>query len=593
MTMYLFVLISVLILQFSESKELVGPKQVTGFVSGSITIKCFYSTLTKANKYDRKFLCRETGRRNLCDTIISTNSYVMEKFENRISLVDNSEEGVMVIKLSGLQLSDQGTYRCGIGKSASGLTAVVNVFVTEDSTIRNEAELMYGQLRSSVTFLCKVDKQYSSSPKYFCKINKGECRTIINSTGYISNEYHGRIVLSNGEDPGSFTVKLIQLRKEDAGLYLCGVGNNAEGGDSNAFELHINEDTDIPQGSRVLTGNIGGSISALCPFNPKKNYTVKVWCKWDKQGCHPIIRSNGFVQENYEGRILIHDNPENGTMQVLMNQLSMEDKGWYWCMMTDGTTDQISFVQVNIEGGNHDQLAGQKEVVASTGKQVIIPCTYPCRYTSYQKYWCKWGNYGCNPMISQDNDEDGLSINCENREVVLTINTVKKTDEGWYWCGVTKFGRYGETLAVHLKVESEIEKGTPHDLSRNRNIDPGMDDNNPSSEEGKSSNVLAISLSVCAVVLLISAVFIVIRLKNKRNSELVSVGSYRSNISMTDLNNTSHIGKDNVGINEAHETDMGSSNYGSNTNKKGSGDDLDYSSFLIYHEASVNNADIQ
>ncbi|XP_031752678.1 polymeric immunoglobulin receptor [Xenopus tropicalis] len=591
MTMFLFGLISVLILQISESKELVGPKQVSGFVNGSITIKCFYSTLTKANKYDRKFLCRESGRLRKCETVISTSNYVLEKFKNRASLVDNSEKGLIIIKLSGLQPSDQGTYRCGIGNSASGLTAVINLAVTTDTTIQNEAELMYGQLRSSVTFLCKSGKQYSS-PKYFCKINKGECRNIINSAGSISSEYHGRIVLSSGEDQESFIVKLIQLRKEDSGLYLCGVGSNVEDEDSNVFELHINEDTDIPQGSRMLIGNIGGSISALCPYNPKKNYTVKVWCKWDKQGCHPLIRNNGFVQEKYEGRILIHDNPQNGTMQVLMNQLSAEDKGWYWCMMTDGTTDQISFVQVNIEEGNHEQLAGQIEVVASAGKQITIPCTYPCRYTSYQKYWCKWSNYGCNPKTSQDNDQDGLNINCENQEVVLTINAVEKTDEGWYWCGVKKFGRYGETLAVHLKVESEIQKGTDPDVFRNRNKN-FIDGDNISSEEGKSSNILAISLSVCAVVLLISAVFIVIRLKNRRNSELVSVGSFRTNISMTDLDNTPNTGKDNPCINEAEaqETDMGSSKHGPNNNKKGSRENLEYSSFLIYHEPSVNNSD--
>ncbi|KAG8450956.1 hypothetical protein GDO86_003295, partial [Hymenochirus boettgeri] len=467
-------LICILNLWVIESKQIVGPKQVTGIVGGSITIKCFYSTLTKANKGDRKFFCREVGRRRVCDTVISTNNYVMESFRNRVSLMDSSADGVITVVMSGLQRNDEGTYRCGIGNSVNSLNAVINV-----------------ALRGTVTFLCKFDIQYSSSRKYLCKLNKSGCSNIIDSTGYTANEHQGRILI-NMENPTYFTVKLIQLRKEDFGLYFCGVGNYGADGDPNVFDLRINEDTDIPHGTRVVTTYVGGSFSALCAYNPKKNYTLKLWCKLEDQACHPLIKTDGFVKEILEGRIVIHDNPKNGTMQVSMNQLTREDEGWYWCVMTDGTNDQISPIQVKLADEHSETLIGKKEVVASVGMQAKISCSYPCRYTSYQKYWCKWSNFGCDPVISKDNDVDSLSINCDKHDLELVFNAVAKKDEGWYWCVFAKSGQFGETLAVHLKVEDVIAKGTYINSKKMRteNVAPLINGDKLVTEDGDKANVL-------------------------------------------------------------------------------------------------------
>lgn len=35
----------------------------------------------------------------------------------------------------------------------------------------------------------------------------------------------------------------------------------------------------------------------------------------------------------------------------------------------------------------------------------------------------------------------------------MTLNPVKKEDEGWYWCGVKEGQVYGETTAIYVAVE--------------------------------------------------------------------------------------------------------------------------------------------
>ncbi|KAM8977207.1 polymeric immunoglobulin receptor-like [Pelodytes ibericus] len=575
--------------RINESSELVGPEQVTGLVDGSVIIKCFYSTLTKANKHARKFFCRVDGRRK-CTTIISTNNFVQDKFRDRVSLVDNKEDGFISVELSSLQLDDKGQYKCGIGLSNNGITAVVTLDVTKDSDIPEEVELIYGQLRSTVNYQCDFDEKFSRMKMYLCKLGKEGCTTVIDSTGNVAVDYQGRVILNTGNTVGSINVKLIQLRIEDAGLYACGFGNYGENGDFKRLDLRINEETDIPQGSRLLTTGINGSIAAKCNYDPTKHFTKKFWCKWKETSCKPLIQSDGFVQEEFEGRIVIHDNLTSGSMQVVMNQLTIIDEGWYWCVMTDGKHDYTSTVQVKITEGKSEGLTGNKKFYVPAGKPISIPCSYPCKYNSYEKYWCKWSNYGCDVVISQEENQNGLSVNCENRDLVLSIDAMDKTNEGWYWCGVKKSGRYAETLAVQLIVgeeETRSNSGDPND--RMIRVDSQENSISTSSERDTSNTILAVSLSVCAAVLLVLVILFTIKFMKRRNTELVSVGSYRTNISMTDLDNCSYIGKDNPAANDSLETSIGRNHEGPKTDKKASQEHLDYSSFLIHQDGSPNN----
>ncbi|XP_056413963.1 polymeric immunoglobulin receptor-like [Hyla sarda] len=563
------------------SDTIVCPKHVTGKVEGSVSITCAYSTVTKANKHTRKYFCKEGGWSSKCKTTItSTNGYVHPDYVDRVLIQEDTTEGIIVINLSDLRKSDEGTYICGLGTDMNRMKAVFTIAVTEDSVIPTEAKLVYGQLMGSVNFHCEFGDEHAAQRKYLCKIEKKGCKNIIDSSGAVDPAYLGRILLQKDKRPASFTVKIIQLRTEDSGMFSCGVGDYGVVGDFTELDLRINEETDIPQGSRLLSTRLGGSVSAQCKYNPKKNYTLKFWCRWEDSVCNPLIKTDGYVNGTYEGKLVIHDDPTNGTMQVLMNQISKEDEGWYWCVLTDGKHDQTSTIQIKISEGNLEGLTGGKSVSVKKGETVKIPCSYPCRLKPYEKYWCKVDNNNCKDLTSYTDDNDnGLSVSCETQQLILTIQSASLKDNGWYWCGVKKSGRYGETLAVKVTVE-EATGGRAIFLNKNWMF------TTPSIAENKPDILVPAILSVCAAVLIVSAVFFIVRLKRRKNSDLVSIGSYRTNISMTDLDNG--IGKDNPAVIDTQETDISHSKDGPKIKKKGSQEDLDYSSFLIHHNGSPN-----
>ncbi|XP_066456304.1 polymeric immunoglobulin receptor-like [Eleutherodactylus coqui] len=585
--------IACVLIQNVESELLVCPKHKTGQVDGEVSIECKYSTVTKANKYERKYCCLGGAWSRKCkQTIVSTTSYVHQDYRDRASIKDNRNEGSFVFTLRHLEKTDQHSYVCGLGTAQESFQAVIDLVIIEDSKIPTEANLMYGQLWGTVKLPCEFGEQHSKRKKYLCKVDKSGCTNVIDSSGNIDNKYTARTILQVDEKrPGSFTVQIIQLRIEDSGMYSCGVGDGEE--DTIDFDLRINEDqqningTHKIQGPRLLRTRLGGSVSALCYYDPKKNLTLKFWCKLDGSSCTPLINTDGFVMDGKEGKLLIRDDPTNGRMQVLMNQISKADEGWYWCVQTDGKHDQTSAVQIKISEDIPEGLTGAEVINVKKGEMAKLSCSYPCRFRSHEKSWCKWNNNNCKDVSSNvaENNQGGT---CSSQEVVLTIGSVSSEDDGWYWCAAKESGLYTATKAMWLKVNEQTR-----DAPNSNSIPRGGSGRSavgdlapPSVSENKHNTLVAAFVSVGAAVLVACAVFFIIRLKRKRNSDLVSVGSYRTNISMTDLDND--VGKENPAVIDTQETDISRSNDEAKIKKKGSQENLDYSSFLIYQTGSPN-----
>ncbi|XP_074833600.1 polymeric immunoglobulin receptor isoform X2 [Carettochelys insculpta] len=548
--------------KISSSSPIFGPRQVTGLVGGSVTVKCFYPR-TSVNRHDRKYLCKESARQ--CATIVSSTGYTGPDFTGRVNITDFPEQGIFTMQISKLELKDISFYKCGIGLNDRGLSFKVKLDVSKGPDVPEEAELYYIELGGSVSINCMFGAQYASERKYFCRMGKTGCVTVIDTYGNVDPAYKGRVLLSPQEIPGAFTIYMTQLRKEDSGLYLCGAGSYGERGETKEVDMHVYQETAASQGRHTINGVVGGSVSVECHYNPRMNYTLKYWCKWRQNGCAEIINNLGVMTSAYEGRIVMHDNSKNGTFTITMNQLTTDDAGYYWCM-TGGDVEKKSAKQLKIIDGQPG-LSGKKEINAVIGTPVILSCSYPCKYYSYQKYWCKWKNTGCNPLVSYEQNHT-VSCDEENRTFYLTFVQVQQADQGWYWCGVNHSGRYGETMAVFLRVNGVLRNEGYEDATFSNedpaNIDPQKRDQGSggsasvSSQEHETKVILSVLLPIAAVCLLLATVFIVVKFRLLKRSDLVSVGSYRTNISMSEFENSRGLGaNDNKGMKDAQETHLG------------------------------------
>ncbi|XP_060087263.1 polymeric immunoglobulin receptor-like [Heteronotia binoei] len=599
--------------KYFTSSPLLGPRQVTGLLYGSVTVKCFYQA-TKVNRHDRKYWCKESTRQ--CSTIISSNGYLSREYEGRATITDFPDYGLFTIEILGLRKSDMGTYKCGIGIN-NKLFFRVKLDVSEDSVIPEEAQLFYIKQQGAVTITCDFGNLYGTARKYLCRMTENQCSTVIDASGNVNPSYKGRVLLNHNEAPGSFNIFMTQLKRQDSGLYLCGAGWYGISGETKELNIHIYEEPLLSKGNAeqpLVKGVLDGSVSVECYYDPKGNVTLKYLCKWRKNGCTQLINNFGDVLDSYEGRIVMHDNPENGTFTVILNQLQETDAGYYWCM-TDGEQEKKSTTELKIIEGQPN-LKGLKEINIVAGSPLSLTCSYPCKYYSYNKYWCKWKNTACDPLSSYELNQTGLVVNCDKDSRILSLNFdhVAPSDQGWYWCGVKYEGRYGETMAVYLRIEGAFQgsEDAP-DAESNRDaailgidsrlrkskIATGVENPTESPAEHNNSKVLlSVLIPLGVMFLLLATIFALVKFKIFKNSDRVSVASYRTNISMTDFENASQYGaKDNACMEEAHETQLGEINeYAITTGspkeapkstKRGSKEEAEmaYSTFLLNSES--------
>ncbi|NXB82459.1 PIGR protein, partial [Donacobius atricapilla] len=550
----------------AASDPVFGPRQVQGALGSSATVKCFYPP-TPVNKHDRKYWCRQRGSR--CVTVVSSR-YVEPSYQGRISLTDHPEAEHFQINISALGPEDAGTFQCGVGVNGRGLSHTVILNITEDPG--EPAELFYMKLRSTWSVSCSFGAHTGAMRRYLCKKEKEGCRNIVDSHQNIDPDFQGRVLLGFEEPPGAFSVTMTQLDWEDTGLYYCGAGEYGKDNTSKGLDVFVYEDKNFPQLKTVVTGKNGSSATFECLYDPLKKSSTRIWCKWRKQGCDKIIDNAGNVKYNYEGRVAMFENPKNKTVTVILNQLQAKDEGFYWCMSNE-LKEQQSSTELKVVAGE-PALKGEKKVEARAGSRVDLSCSYPCQYYSYEKYWCKWNYTGCPALPGQEQGLPGPSASCNtsSRTLVLSFDALIKEDEGWYWCGVKRKGAFGETMAVELLVSTGSDaKHSPEllevDSSRESGAAPpggAYSDAEvrkgaapESSDESHGSNTLALVLGPLAgLILIVVTAFAVVKYRQMKRSDLVSVGSYRTNISMSDFESVRDFSASNS-AKENQETAMG------------------------------------
>ncbi|NXM78804.1 PIGR protein, partial [Serilophus lunatus] len=330
------------------SGSLYGPRFLTGGVGGSITHQCFYS-ITPANKYDRKYWCKIAGN-GVCYTIISSTDYTSREYVGRLSLEDIPQNGTFLVTMTGLKSSDTGIYRCGIGPTREGLYASLNLTVLADAGVSKPIQLIQGKLHGSVTVVCPPGDTQSGGKRFWCKVGRTSCTLIADSSGYVGRNYRGRIFITPQESSGAFKILINDLKKEDLGLYRCGMGRLSARGGPQEVILQVTTASALPRRPKFLSGTVGGSISFKCHYDPEGNYEKKYLCRWKEGSCSVLLDADGFVHESYKGRIQItSSDPKNGTYTVVMSQLREGDRGWYWCRAKSGHTEHTSSVKLLIQ----------------------------------------------------------------------------------------------------------------------------------------------------------------------------------------------------------------------------------------------------
>ncbi|KAJ7331734.1 hypothetical protein JRQ81_013914, partial [Phrynocephalus forsythii] len=293
--------------------------------------------------------------------------------------------------------------------------------------------------------------------KYLCKESKfshKRCQTVISTNHFIYEEYKGRVSMEDSPHNGILKVTMTELEKKDSSNYRCGIGRNNNGLYA-GVNLTVWEGANLPKSPKIIWGKLRGSVMIQCSLETTTQSMRSSLCKISKSGCIPIVGKNRHKQQ--DGRIIFTMEDSPGMFNVIINELRTQDSGIYQCGM--GTLDDIAkMMQLQVVEGQ-PSLAADNEIHAVAGSPLTVSCSYPCKYADYEKYWCKWKNTGCDPIVSVEQKSTGFAVSCNKGSRILTLkfDQTSLADQGWYWCGVRHGGHYGETYAIYLQVRGVLQ----------------------------------------------------------------------------------------------------------------------------------------
>ncbi|XP_043572432.1 CMRF35-like molecule 3 isoform X1 [Chiloscyllium plagiosum] len=110
------------------------------------------------------------------------------------------------------------------------------------------------------------------------------------------------------------------------------------------------------------------------------------------------------------------------------------------------------FILISVSSSH--QLTGPKEVRGEVGGSVTVDCRYDQKYKEHKKQWCKGRVFiTCSVIVSTDNPQkQGVSLTDNKTRGIfsVTMDNLKKSDEGLYWCEI-------EVVLLNIRDSVKLE----------------------------------------------------------------------------------------------------------------------------------------
>eukprot|EP00073_Rattus_norvegicus_P039126 XP_008766645.1 PREDICTED: CMRF35-like molecule 5 isoform X3 [Rattus norvegicus] len=217
-------------------------------------------------------------------------------------------------------------------------------------------------------------------------------------------------------------------------------------------------------GPEEVSSQEQGSLIVQCQYASHWKDYRKYWCRGAEwSSCKILVETDASECLVKENRVSIRDDQRNFIFTVTMEDLRMSDAGIYWCGIVKSGYDPMFKVRVGIEPGcstAQDLLTGPKEVSSQEQGSLTVRCQYGSWWKDYRKYWCRGAEWSsCKILVETDASEClvkknrvSMRDNQTNFIFTVTMEDLRMSDAGIYWCGITKAG-YDPMFKVHVSID--------------------------------------------------------------------------------------------------------------------------------------------
>ncbi|XP_056619515.1 polymeric immunoglobulin receptor isoform X2 [Triplophysa dalaica] len=212
----------------------------------------------------------------------------------------------------------------------------------------------------------------------------------------------------------------------------------------------------VDRAAETVSGIVGESLVINCPYNKKtEKDRERSFCKKNTNKCATLRGEQSNLWTD-GGRFSMHDNTSVGLLSVFIKNLTNNDQGTYECKVENKSDLKLKLE----EPVEHDACCGESQnQTGYVGGSVTVSCKYPGKYKNYEKHLFRVNNASLGSVIHGYKHTNGRHTIVDNpaaKVFNVTINKVDRHDEGIYFCGSTKEGKYIHLLnVIYLNVSNQ------------------------------------------------------------------------------------------------------------------------------------------
>uniref|UniRef100_A0AAV2LNL7 Immunoglobulin domain-containing protein n=1 Tax=Knipowitschia caucasica TaxID=637954 RepID=A0AAV2LNL7_KNICA len=242
------------------------------------------------------------------------------------------------------------------------------------------------------------------------------------------------------------------VKKSDAGKYWCGVSKS--GTDIyTAVTLAVKSD-ECCDNVQSIQAYERSSVSIRCPHQNQYANSFKYVCK----GSQPsTCRTQALVttKKAQNGQFRLRD--DEFTLEL--NHITKQNAGLYMCGI-ERSNDFDVFSRVNLTVKDWC-CATTHDVKGFLGQSVTLNCPYPSKHGHNTKFLCKTDQEKCPKVVSSTTTADRFTLmeDRSSNSFKVTIQRLKPTDAGTYWCGSDSQWAPGNNY-VRLQLTLETLRAT-------------------------------------------------------------------------------------------------------------------------------------
>ncbi|XP_072419294.1 polymeric immunoglobulin receptor-like [Chiloscyllium punctatum] len=314
------------------SSNLWTNEKVTGTVGRSVTINCRYDTWFKSNM---KYWC--LGRSAHCSYLVRTTDPGGQR--GRMSIKDNTAQGVFVVTMEDLRIKDAGWYSCGIDRQVIDELRAVKIEVSDEPVSVPVIRFLTPNIwcfENLVSVSCESVQGsfpirytwYERTQSVGSKIS--ESNTLDLHCQLIKQQYHQYYCIASntqGEKSSEMVEVAIVHRSERNCSFMAQIGSRGSG---------------VVPAKNKITGVLGRAITIDCLYGKWSRWSVKLWMRQ----CSVLVKSS--EHHGQRGRMSITDNTTQNKFSVTMEDLRSEDAGWYNCGIDQSGRISASAVELQI-----------------------------------------------------------------------------------------------------------------------------------------------------------------------------------------------------------------------------------------------------